>query len=204
VRRFILALALMALLAAAARADDIWARRIPQAYLFNDYRARNIGELLTIIVSENTDFQENEKRELDKETQTRALFNLNANSTITNGTARSVKGTFDAQANSQRKFDSKANSMIDRRLADRMTVVVMGVMPNGNLIVEGTRTRVVAREWRTLRVTGIVRPADIGPFNTVQSQFIANFQMIYEGRGPESSYTNHGWGGRIMNVLWPF
>jgi flagellar L-ring protein precursor FlgH len=85
-----------------------------------------------------------------------------------------------------------------------MTVVVIGVAPNGNLLVEGYRQRILNREVRSLRVTGLVRPADIGPFNTVQSQYIGNFQVTYVGRGPESNYTNQGWGGRIINALWPY
>ena len=77
-------------------------------------------------------------------------------------------------------------------------------MPNGNLIVEGYRQRMITREMRTLKVMGIVRPADIGPLNTVQSQYLANLHITYDGRGPESSYTNQGWGGRIFNKIWPF
>jgi flagellar L-ring protein precursor FlgH len=56
---------------------------------------------------------------------------------------------------------------------------------------------------RVLRLSGIVRPADIGANNTVQSNFIADLYINYEGRGPESAYTNQGWGGRIFNKLWP-
>jgi flagellar basal body L-ring protein FlgH len=45
---------------------------------------------------------------------------------------------------------------------------------------------------------------DIGPYNMLLSHSIADFQLIYEGHGPESSYTNHGWLGKAMNRLWPF
>jgi hypothetical protein len=38
----------------------------------------------------------------------------------------------------------------------------------------------------------------------VQSQYIADFDVTYAGRGPESSYTNHGWWGRVLNVIWPY
>ena len=59
------------------------------------------------------------------------------------------------------------------------------------------------REVRTLKVTGMVRPADIGPANTVQSSFIAQFCVSYIGKGPESAYTNQGWGGLLFNRLLP-
>ncbi len=63
-----------------------------------------------------------------------------------------------------------------------MSFIVVDVLPNGNLVVEGCRQRLITREMRTLRLRGIVRPADIGPFNTVQSQYIANLYFTYEGR----------------------
>ena len=85
-----------------------------------------------------------------------------------------------------------------------MTVTVIAVLPNGNLVVEGFRQRVLNHEVRLLRVAGVVRPADISATNTVQSQYIADFIVHYTGRGPESSYTNHGWWGRALNVVWPY
>ena len=111
---------------------------------------------------------------------------------------------FDFSNASQRSFDSKANSSIARTFTDRMTFIVIDVLPNGNLVVQGTRQRMITREMRTLRLTGVVRPADIGANNIVQSYFIGNLYISYEGRGPESTSTNQNWGGRIFNKLWPF
>src|SRR5439155_18956768 len=131
--------------------------------------------------------------------------NLALNAKTTAGKlVRSFAGSGDGTATSQRKFDGQANTSIDRKLVDRMTVVVVGVLPNGNLIVEGHRTRIISREARTLVVKGIVRPIDISAGNIIQSQYIAEFCVNYEGRGPESSYTEHGWLGKMVNKLWPF
>ena len=85
-----------------------------------------------------------------------------------------------------------------------MGVQVIEVLPNGNLVIEGFRTRVVAREERTIRVSGIVRPRDIGPLNMIQTGAIANFTIESIGRGPETSYTSNGWLGRIFNRVWPY
>ena len=76
------------------------------------------------------------------------------------------------------------------------------VAPNGNLIIAGRRRQVVAGEVRTLLVTGSVREPDITPNNTVRSQFIANFKVCYEGDGPETHFSNQGWGSRIINRIW--
>ncbi len=186
------------------RADSLWERRDPNtAYLFMDYRARRVGDLLTIVVNESTEFEGLEKRQMNKETATSVGYDFSGK-TSTPGVSRSFSANFDGSGESKRKFDGTNNSSIDRKFLDRMTVTVVGVLPNGNLVVEGFRQRTLNREVRVLRVTGVVRPADIGPANTVQSQSIADFVVNYSGRGPESSYTNHGWWGRALNVLWPY
>jgi flagellar L-ring protein precursor FlgH len=105
---------------------------------------------------------------------------------------------------SKRTFQGNSQLTSDRRFIDRITVTVVDILPNGNLVVEGYRSRVVAGEERVLRITGIVRPADIAQSNIVQSQFVANFKVSYLGRGPQSSYVNQGYFSRALNILWPW
>jgi flagellar L-ring protein FlgH len=187
-----------------ARADDVWDRRDPRAaFLFYDNRARAIGDLLTVAIDETTAAAEKEERALDKGTNTSNAFKFNGK---TSAGSAGRDGAVDASASntSRRQFNGSAQLTTDRRFTDRITVTVVDVMPNGNLVIEGLRGRVVAGEQRVLRVTGIVRPADIGAQNTVQSQFISNFKISYLGRGPESAFVNQGYLSRVMNILWPF
>lgn len=187
------------------RAQSLWERRDPySSQLFVDNRARWVGDVLTIAVNETTEVEGFDKKELDKATSTTAGVTGLANYSLGTVLLRTLTANASGSATSERKFDGKANTSIDRRLVDRMTVVVVAVLPNGNLVIEGHRTRDISHEARTLMVKGIVRPLDIGPNNTVQSHYIAEFCVFYEGRGPESSYTEHGWLGKVMNKLWPF
>jgi flagellar L-ring protein precursor FlgH len=189
----------------AATGQSIWEMRDPKtAYLFQDYRARQLGDILTVVVNEITESDAQEKRNMNKQTNTSANIKLDGSSSVGNSPTKQFASSFDGLSQSQRKFDGQANSTIDRKFGDKISAVVVDVLPNGNLIVEGYRQRIVSREVRTLKVSGIVRPADIGPFNQIQSQYIANFSVVYMGRGPETNYTNQGWGGRLMNLLWPY
>jgi flagellar L-ring protein FlgH len=206
-KRIGLGLLFLALLVAvpAGWAQSLWERRDPNtAHLFADTRARNLGDLLTIVVNESTEVAGADKRSLDKETSTAAALNVNAQYGLGTTLIRSLTGQTGVQNTSQRKFDGLANTTIDRKLVDRMTVVVVDVLPNGYLVVEGRRTRLISQEARTLVVCGIVRPIDIGSGNTVQSQFIADFTVTYEGKGPESTSTEQGWLGKVMNKIWPY
>jgi len=206
-RWMLLSLLLAGMAAGRLPAQTLWDRRDPRTVnMFQDYRARNVGDVLTVIIEETTGSDAQEKRNMEK--QTNATTNINAQGT-SSGTAlqqvlQSFGFTFNTQAQSDRSFQGNNNSSIDRKFTDRMSFVVVYVMPNGNLMVEGCRQRLITREMRTLRLRGIVRPADIGPFNTLQSQYIANLTFSYEGKGPESNFTNQNWGGKIFNKLWPF
>jgi flagellar L-ring protein precursor FlgH len=195
----------LTVVAGAARADSIWSRADPStAFLFQSYKAHRVGDLLTIVVDENTGFEGMEQRQLSKQTQNAYTLKLSANGTVGQRPTQQINGAFDGSGNSNRSFQSQNNSTIDRKFTDKMTVTVVGVLPNGNLVVEGFRQRIVAREIRTLHVTGVVRQGDIGPSNTVNSAFVGNFVVRYFGRGPESSYYQHGWWNSILNVIWPW
>ena len=79
----------------------------------------------------------------------------------------------------------------NRNLVDNMAVQVVEVMPNGDLVVEGFRTGSAGRS-RTIRVSGIIKPENIGTNDSIQSQYVANFTLEYFGKGAETSYINHG------------
>ncbi len=188
-----------------AAADSIWDRREPRsAFLFEDLRARRVGDLLTIVVRETTDINESDQRQLRKESKAGGLFNFKGSTKAGKFLARDATISMDTSGSANRRFDGRADYTSDRRFVDRMTVTVVDVQPNGNLVIEGCRRRKVSGEERLLRVTGVVRPADIGQGNVIQSQSIANFQVTYDGRGPESSYSNQGWVSKFLNYVWPF
>ncbi len=187
-----------------AGADSLWERRNPYfANLTWDNRARRVGDVVTIVLNETTNFQGQETRTLKKNTI--ASANANVSGSATGGAKlRSFAAAFTGAANSDRELNGTSNYQSNRNLVDNMAVQVIQVMPNGNMVVEGFRTRVISGEERTIRVSGIIRPTDIGANDSIQSQYIANFTLEYFGKGQETSYTNNGWLGRAMNKLWPF
>jgi flagellar L-ring protein precursor FlgH len=184
--------------------DSLWQRRTYRAaFLFEDTKARRVGDLLTIIVDENTDIENREERELEKSTASsfKTAFEGQTAGAVTSRTASLASNL---GWDSGRSLDGEANYRAERDFSDRITVTVVEVLPNGNLVVEGSRRRVVANEERVMHVSGVVRPDDIGPGNVIRSQFVANFNVWYEGRGVDSHFINPGFVGRLLNKLWPF
>lgn len=210
-RRWVLAiLAAGATCAAVGRADSIWDRRDPRyAYLTQDTRARYIGDVLVITVSETTVTNAQDARSLARTTNSSGQVQFFGSAPTTSGgtgTGTAVPGTafaFPAQQTSQ-AFNGNSQQTTNHVFTDRLAVTVVDLMPNGNLVVEGYRSRVVEGEERVLRITGVVREQDVLVGNVVPSQSVANFRISYLGRGPATRTTNRGWIGRFASWIWPF
>ena len=200
----LLAVAIFTMMAPVANADSLWPKRNPRrASLFDDSRALRTGDLLTIIVSESTQVRNREDKGMSKSANASGAFDLSAASSGGFGLT-GADGNLTFSKASSRNFDGEANYQNSQVFSDTMTVTITGVSSEGNLILEGSRSIHVAGEFKTLNVSGIVRPIDIGPDNTVSSRFIANLMATYETDGPERRFTRQGWWGRSMNKVWPF
>jgi flagellar L-ring protein precursor FlgH len=183
------------------QADSIWARRNKDMReLYTDDVARNIGDVLTIKISENSKVDNKAKRDLKKEVDKSTTFNgkLGIDHILP-----SIPG-FTMAAESTNELKSKADFKDERKYVDSVTVVVVDILPNRNLVVMGTRHRNIAGDIQTIEVSGIVRPSDIEFDNTVKSEQIADFRIVTRNKGIAAPYTKPGWLGRIFDIIWPF
>jgi len=204
-RWIITSLSMAGVFVPAAQADSLWDRRDPRyAYLFQDNRARQVGDVLTIAVTESTVANEQDQKAMSKKNS--ASGKLDYTGTTSTGSGAGRTGTLATSMSDafDRQYSGSAQVTMNRVFTDRLAVTVVDVMPNGNLVVEGYRSRVVAGEERVLRITGVVRQQDVAVGNIVASPSVANFRISYLGRGPESRMVNQNFFGRVVNRLWPF
>lgn len=182
-------------------ADSIWARRDKNMKeLYADDIARNIGDVLTIKITEDSKVDNKAKRDLKKETDRSSTFNGNLN---IDHILPSIPG-FTMSAETDNELTSKADYKDERSFTDNVTVVVIDVLPNQNLVVMGTRNRNIGGDVQTIEVSGIVRPSDIAFDNTIKSEQVANFRIVSKNGGVSDKYTKPGWLGRVFDILWPF
>ena len=182
-------------------AGSIWAKRgTTMKVLYADDVARKIGDVLTIKIAEDSKVDNKAKRDLKKETDRSSSFDgeLGIDHILP-----SIPG-FTMTAESANELKSKADYKDQRSFQDSVSVVVIDVLPNGNLVVLGTRDRNIAGDIQTIEVSGIVRPSDIAFDNTVRSAQVANFRIVSQNRGISAPYTRPGWFGRILDVVWPW
>lgn len=184
-----------------AKAGSIWAKRDKNMKEVNaDDIARQIGDILTIRIIEDSSVDNSASRNLDKTTSRSSAFDgeLNIDHILP-----SIPG-LTMSAETSNNLSSATDYKDDRLFEDLISVVVVDILPNHNLVVFGTRSRDIAGDKQSIEISGIVRPSDIDFDNTIDSEKVADFQIITKNSGPSTPYVNPGWLGRIMDFLWPF
>jgi len=186
------------LLTACSHAGSIWAKRNKNAKaVYADDVARQIGDVLTIKITENSTVDNKAKRDMKKETDRSTVFNGDVG-------GFADLGEFGMSAESDNELKSKADYKDERKFADSITVVVMDILPNRNLVVLGTRNRNISGDIQTIEVSGIVRPSDVAFDNSVKSERVADFRIVSRNEGVSAPYTKPGWLGSIFDIIWPF
>ena len=184
-------------------ADSIWARKNKSMKTtYTDGIARGIGDLLTIKISGTSVIANSSSRSMEKKTNRGASFNgdFGVGNIVPEVPAFNVGAGTEYKNN----FDSDNTRDDTRSFTDNITVVVVDIMPNGNLVIMGACRRDIDKDVQTVEVSGIVRPQDINSDNEVDSQSIANFNIITKYTGVVAAYNNPNWLGRIMDIVWPF
>lgn len=190
--------------AASLAAQNPYVRTGARIASIADQRARNVGDILTITIQEQTQVRNEEQVERRNDTSLAArleAFSLSDKTFKTNVLPRldvRKEQLFNGQAKQNQNSDVRAS----------IAVVVLDVQPNGNLVVAGARSLQVNDETRTLRVSGLIRPLDVTPANTVSSAQVADARIAITGEGGNTRQVTRGPIGQLFDTLvwaaWPF
>lgn len=167
-----------------------------------DKTAHRVGDLLTILIRENQDLKNEEKSDLTKASTLNYQlldFAIKPDMFRTLPSIRTNKAdTFNGAANYEKSGEFEA----------RLTAMVVDVLPNGNLVVQGRREIRIDTEKKVLEFRGIVRRYDVMRNNTVESELVAEAFVSYAGSGSLSNATKRrglaSWLYRALDWLWPF
>ncbi|MGE3296928.1 MAG: flagellar basal body L-ring protein FlgH [Porticoccaceae bacterium] len=167
--------------------------------LFEDVKARAVGDLLTVVLAENM----NAKKSASTTTQKDSAISLPVPTLF--GKSGSDLDFLNNEIDATRGFKGAGSSAQSNALTGTMTVAVVDVLPNGNLLVRGEKKVALNRGDEHIRISGIVRPADVSPANTIVSTRIADARITYAGTGELADSNAAGWLGRFFSsVIWPF
>jgi len=195
----------MLCLAACSQAGSIWAKRDKNMKaLYADDVARQIGDVLTIKITEDSKVDNKANRNLKKEAERSTTFNGELGITTPNHNILPRIPGFTMEAQSANELKSKADYKDERKFTDRITVVVVDVLPNRSLVVMGSRGRNIGGDIQVVEISGIVRPSDIAFDNTVKSEQVADFRIVVRNTGVSAPYTKPNWLGHIFDIICPF
>lgn len=160
------------------------------ANLYSDHKARAVGDILTIVISESS-------------SATRAGQARNSKSASAEASAGTgvFKWIANAGMDSQDSFNAQGSISNTNKVSGRMTAQVIEVKPNGNLVISGTQTIKQNGEEQKITVTGVVRPDDVTVNNTVLSSYVADAQIHIDGKGPIAGKQRQGILTQIFNFL---
>lgn len=186
------ALALLVIIASVSlsAADSLYTPDSFFTTMFVDTKACKIGDVVHILITESASATQTASRVHMKSSETKAnagmgwldfikLMGYGGSSEYTASGTETSRGT----------------------MSTRLTVSVVDVMPNGNLVVEGRRHVVVNKDVQDVTIRGEVRPKDIGPDNTVYSYQVANVEIEYVGSDPGKPGNKVGIISRLLNFL---
>ncbi|CAM5207001.1 flagellar basal body L-ring protein FlgH [Alishewanella longhuensis] len=168
--------------------------------LYSDNKARHEGDIITVVLREKTQASKNAKTESKKDSNV-AFDPINIG-----GRSASIGGNvlqLGSSSSQDFKGDAKANQ--SNSLVGDISVNVLQVMSNGNLVIRGEKWLTLNTGKEYIRLTGVIRPQDVDVNNTVESTKIANARIEYSGTGAHHGGQSPGWLTRFFNgPLWPF
>lgn len=166
--------------------------------IYSDSKAHRVGDIIAVILSESTQANKNAKTELKKESNSALdpLVGLGGLPVTLGGNTLQ----FEINQNSKFKGDSKANQ--GNSFSGDISVHVLRVLPNGNLMIRGEKWLTLNNGDEYIRLTGVIRPKDINSNNTVLSTKIANARIQYAGTGSFADSNEQGWLTQFFNSSW--
>ncbi|BAS28906.1 flagellar L-ring protein [Limnochorda pilosa] len=176
-------------LAGRVEAQSLWPPEEPPT-LFTDRRASRTGDLVTLVIEERTQGEQSAQTS----TQNEHATDVSAGGLL----AQWLPGLgLKAEQSGRGDGSTRRGSSLEARLTAR----VVEVTPDGNLRIEGTREIVINGERQKLTLSGLVRPADIRPDNTVLSSYLADARIELEGEGPVDALQHPGLLNDLFNWL---
>jgi flagellar L-ring protein precursor FlgH len=166
--------------------------------LFEDRRARFVGDTITIKITESTTASAKSNNKVDKSNNQKASV-----SAFSGLPGKGLLG-MDLGATSSTAFSGKGEAANNNVFTGNITVTVIDVMPNGNLLVSGEKQLAIGHEQEFVRVSGVINPSFVDFSNSIESSKVADARIEYKSAGQVSEGQIMGWMARFfLNVL-PF
>jgi flagellar L-ring protein FlgH len=167
--------------------------------LFEDRRPRQVGDILTIVVSENINASKNSAADASRTSSATSSLGL-----VPKLLSGLVSSDQDADASGKNVISAKGGANSKNTFNGVITVTVVELLANGNLLVSGEKQMLINQGTEYIRFSGVVNPRTVGANNSVLSTQVADARIEYSAKGYIDEAQTMGWLQRVfLNVL-PF
>ena len=173
----------------------------PNLFLFHDVKARRANDIVTIQIVESST----------------ATNSANTSTQKSGNVAMAAPGLFGLETNggnmdfskilhgsSSLAFGGTGTTSRTGQLQAWLSARVVEVLPNGDLLLEGTKDVTINKERQSIRIRGVVRPRDVTPGNVVMSTAMAHMEVEFDGKGIVSNANRPGWLHWLFSKIAPF
>ena len=170
--------------------------------LFEDRRARNVGDTLTVILNETTSAAKNSSMSAARKATASAKL-TNSGAGIPKNLYKGIAEIANFDGTGELKSEGAGGSAANNTFAGIITVTVIEILSNGNLVVAGEKQVAISNEEEIIRFGGIVNPNNLVA-NRISSQEVADARIEYRGRGATDDTQGTGWFTRLLLKMAPF
>ncbi|HBG46141.1 MAG TPA: flagellar biosynthesis protein FlgH [Deltaproteobacteria bacterium] len=187
---------------------SIWPGETSRNALFQDLRAKNVGDIVTVRVSEKTsaikEASTSTSRSSTNDIAVSKLFGLPLNLGMRNFLNQGQPFSPEIESSYEADFDGAGTTKRSGELSAVIATRIVEVLSNGNLVLEGRKDTIVNNEQQFIVLSGIARPEDINEENVISSMLLSDAKIEYSGRGVIDDEQSPGWLRRILDNVWPF
>lgn len=193
---FIMGLAIISL---GAKTATIEAQTAPvtgnQVSLYSDVKAAKVGDVISVIISESNTASKNSKTTTKKEDK------VGSSGAASTGALKGLFPGMSGDVDLTGQYSGQGAITRSGQLNSRISVRVVEVLPNNDLVVEGSKTLEINEDTEVVTISGVVRAADITSSNTIFSYQVGNAKFTYKGKGSISTAQRPGILTRIINWI---
>lgn len=187
---------------------SIWTGENSRNRFFADFRARDVGDMVTITIVEKTaakgEATTSTGRTTSEDASVTDLFGMPLNFKMENFMELGKSFSPTVKGGHTNKLDGSGTTERKGEITATISARVIEILPNGNLYIEGRKETTVNNEKQHIIISGIARPEDISSTNAISSDVISDLRLELSGYGVLADKQSPGWLTRILDNIWPF
>ncbi|WKZ31831.1 MAG: flagellar basal body L-ring protein FlgH [Thermodesulfobacteriota bacterium] len=191
-----------------ATTGSIWPGETSRNAFFQDLRAKNVGDIVTVRITEKTSAingaNTSTARASSNDISISRFFGMPLNFGMRNFLGQGQPFSPEVQSSYDAEFDGSGTTSRSGELSAVIATRVVEVLQNGNLVLEGRKDTIVNNEQQYIVLSGIARPEDINEENVIPSILLSDAKIEYSGSGVVADGQSPGWLRRVLDNVWPF